>query len=505
MKQIIRLYTLLVASCLLTGCNSDEDVGGNSTPVAVQFGSGIVQTKTANDGNQWTLNDRIGIFMIKNGQPLNSSYITEDADNVEYKAQTGGNAISGFTPVSGTPIFYPQNGDKVDFIAYYPYKSSLTNYIYPVDVSNQTSPANIDVLYANTANIIHSGYNKNSGTVDLGFNHVLSKLSFTLISGTGSPSLAGAKIEITNLATTADMSLADGTVTATNSGQTLIANTATEGLSSSAIVIPQTLSGTKLIVTLADNASKFEWDFPANTELQIGKNHQYTITVSKTGITVSSSGITIWTGTGDLATPGTAGTLTQYKVGDYYPDPTNPGTAIGVVFWLDPTAWGYNSSGTPTGYFGKIVSLDQQNGVPWGDNNIDEQAAGVEGIRNSSDGSQGTFNLISKRKDQSNFSTAYRAFNWIYQKNANDVNGIWYMPAIDELKTLYNIQGTINPKITSAGGTAVYFFYYLSSTEYASNGAYVIDLEDGTVYSSPNAMNKSSSTSTIYVRGIAKF
>lgn len=504
MKQIIRLYTLLVASCLLTGCNSDEDVGGNATPVSVQFCSGIIQTKTTNGGNQWMLNDPIGIFMLKNGQPLNSGNIAESADNVEYKAQGAGNAISGFTPASGTPIFYPQNGDNVDFIAYYPYKSSLANYTYPVDVSNQTSPANIDVLYANTANTASGGYNKNSGPVDLRFNHALSKLSFTLISGIGFPNLTGAKIEITNLATTASLSLANGSVTGTNSGQTLIANTATDGLSSSAIVIPQTLSGTKLIVTLADNVSKFEWNFPANTEFLARKNHQYVITVNKTGITVSSSGITTWTGTGDPAIPGTAETLTQYKVGDYYPAPANSSTAIGVVFWLDPDAWGYDSSGTPTGSFGKIVSLNQQNSLQWGDNNIDEQAAGVEGIRDTSDGYQGTFNLISKRKEQPDFSTTYGAFYWIYQKNANDVNGIWYMPAIDELKVLYNIQGTINPKITSAGGVAVYYYYYLSSSEYASNGAYILNMEDGTVYSNPNFMSKGYGSDR-YVRAVARF
>lgn len=304
-SKLLNIVLLLTASGLfLASCNS-EGMGGSADPVAVRFGSGIVQTKTTSGGDQWTLNDPIGIFMLKNGQPLNSSNIAEGADNIEYKAQADGNAISGFTPASGTPIFYPQNGDNVDFVAYYPYKSSLVNYTYPVNVSDQTTPANIDVLYANTANTNPGGYSKTSGTVDLQFSHALSKLSFTLISGTGSPDLTGAKIEITNLATTAEINLPDGTVTATNSGQILIANTATDGLSSSAIVIPQTLSGTKLIVTLADNVSKFEWTF-TNTQFEQGKNHQYSITVSKTGIAVSSSGITIWTGTGDPATPGTA-------------------------------------------------------------------------------------------------------------------------------------------------------------------------------------------------------
>lgn len=478
MKQIIRLYTLLVVPCLLlAGCNSDEDVGDWGEPVAVQFGMGEVsRLKTTSGGDQWTLNDPIGVFMIKNGQLLSSANIAEGADNVEYKAQTGGNAVSGFIPVSGTPVFYPQNGDNVDFIAYYPYKSPVTNYTLPIDVGDQGDASKIDVLYSKNA----AGYNKNSSTVDLQFSHVLSKLSFTLTPEAGAPpALAGAKIEITNLATTADMNLADGTVTPTNSGQTLTANTSANGLSSSAIVIPQTLSGSKLKITLADNASVFEWDFPANTEFLSGKNHQYTITVSKTGITVSSSGITIWTGTGDPATPGTAETLTQYKVGDYYPDPTNSSTAIGVVFWLDPAAWGYDSSGTPTGYFGKIVGLQEKMSVAW------SSVYSITGATNTSNGRENMATIHTLANDFS----GYPAFKWIhdemngggttnYYSNPN-AKGVWYLPAIDELWALYQVKATVNTGLTSAGGTVLDGCDYRSSSENDNATAWLINFVGG--------------------------
>lgn len=353
-----RLLFVMGSGLLFASCDSDYDVGGDTSPVAVQFSSGsISHTRTTAGGNQWSAGDKVGIFMLaENGNFNTPGDVLED--NRPYKADATG-LNSGFTLDEGTPVFYPQNGDKVDFIAYYPYKSPLTSYIYPVDVSVQTAPADIDVLYSNNA----KGYNKHSGTVDLQFNHALSKLGFTLISGDGSPALAGTKVEITHLATTADIDLANGVVTATNSGQTLVANTATDGLSGSAIVIPQTLSGTKLVVTLADNVSKFEWDFPADTEFLTGNNHQYTITVSKTGITVNSSGITIWTGTGDPATPGTA--QRGYKVGDYYPDPTAiyqngvliSGTpAVGVVFWLSNQGVGDHPHDKVSEH-GKIVGL----------------------------------------------------------------------------------------------------------------------------------------------------
>ncbi|MDR3061749.1 MAG: fimbrillin family protein [Dysgonamonadaceae bacterium] len=56
----------------------------------------------------------------------------------------GGNDI----PVA-VRFFYPQDGSKVDFVAYYPYKLLQTNYIYPIDVKTQTTPTDIDILYSN--------------------------------------------------------------------------------------------------------------------------------------------------------------------------------------------------------------------------------------------------------------------------------------------------------------------------------------------------------------------
>lgn len=482
MKQIIRLYALLVVPCLLlVGCNRDDNMDRLNNSVPVRFGANIVQTRTTSGGEQWQLNDPVGIFMIKNGQVLNGASITEGADNVEYKAQADGNAISGFTPASGVPVFYPQDGSNVDFVAYYPYKSSLTNYSYPVDVSDQTVPANIDVLYANTANTNSNGYNKNSGTVDLQFNHVLSKLSFTLISGTGSPNLAGAKIEITNLATTANISLANGTVAATNSGQTLTANTATDGLSSSAIVIPQTLSGNKLVVTLTDNASKFEWNFPANTELQIGKNHQYEITVSKTGITVSSSGITSWIGTGDPATPGMA--QAGYKVGDYYPDPTAiyengvliSGTAaVGVVFWLDNQTVGDHPYDKVSQH-GKIVGLYERPA-----SHLD--ASCMTWIANygaTYNAGTGWFIPAYGEKDYYHLYCAYNGMEY----------ETWDTGKPSDISKNWGERGWFRKKITDAGGDNITDSWYWVSSVNGINNAYRLHFNSGNVELSGNILS----------------
>lgn len=368
--NLLNILLLITGGGLfLTSCNRDDGIDINSSPVAVQFSPkvGKMQTRTTAGGNEWSAGDRIGIYMLKNGEALSDLSIVDDANNKDYWAETSNNATSSFMPVNGKHIFYPQNGDKVDFIAYYPYKSyrEINDYIYPVDISRQNVPADIDVLYSNDA----IAKDKKSGIIDLKFEHVLSKVSFTLIAGDGGPNLMGAKVEITNLATQAQLDLKNGMVTATNSGQTVIANTAFHGLRSSAIVIPQPLSATKLIITLSGNVSKFEWTF-TTSQFEKGRNHGYEITISKTGITVSQENIIPWTGVNDP--PTTSTTEKGYKVGDYYPDPTaiyengrlKSGTAaIGVVFWLDNQVNG-DYPYDKVSEHGKMVGLYEREAAP---------------------------------------------------------------------------------------------------------------------------------------------
>ncbi len=504
LKFIYNIILLLVGSGLFfASCDSDYDVGVDTGLVAVEFRSGnISHTRTTNGGNEWITGDQAGVFMVKQAQPLSATTIAEGADNIAYKADNGSSAISSFLPVSSAnTIYYPQNGDKVDFIAYYPYNSPLTGYTYPVDISNQSTPAAIDVLYSNNA----TSKNKNSGAVELQFKHVLSKLSFTLTSGDGSPDLTGATVRVTNIATTADMNLTNGVLTATNSGQTVTANTATDGWSSSTIVIPQeNVTGARLIITLKAGAGKFEWNFSSPTTFQPGKNHLYDITVSKTGITVSSSGIAIWAGTSDAPTTGTA--QRAYKVGDYYPDPDNPQTAEGIVFQITDQR----------GVHGKIVSLDEKTEVSWGKLQKDEKNADVAGIRDENDGAAATKSIINKYKSNSDLQNYYQGFHWIYLKknNQNHETGEWYLPAINEIKKFIDLwkQDTSgwNTKFTNAGGSAVNATYYWSSTEHDPNFAKFISIISSvigyTVYNKETKIAKTQKGDYPFgVRAIKKF
>ena len=122
----------------------------------------------------------------------------------------------------------------------------------------------------------------------------------------------------------------------------------------------------------------------------------------------------------DLISPITG---TSYAVGDYWPDATNP---EGIVFWVKPGSLGTH---------GKIVGLNENYILRWGPDN-NEQAAGVISISSATDGATATKNMITKYKNSG--LSNYPAFDYIYTivNNSNE-NGVWYLPARDELKMLY--------------------------------------------------------------------
>lgn len=118
-------------------------------------------------------------------------------------------------------------------------------------------------------------------------------------------------------------------------------------------------------------------------------------------------------------------TGTSYAIGDYWPNSTNP---EGIVFWVKPGSFGTQ---------GKVVAFGETYVSKWGVEN-DEQADGVTGIRSLTDGATATKSMIARYKTSSTFSEDYPAFYYIYNTvNTGNENGVWYLPARDELKMLF--------------------------------------------------------------------
>lgn len=110
-----------------------------------------------------------------------------------------------------------------------------------------------------------------------------------------------------------------------------------------------------------------------------------------------------------------------YQIGDYYPDPSDSTTAIGKVFEV--------SNG---GIDGKVVNTDASPGLSWGPNNAGTEATNeTDGLSNMA--------VITSQPDWKN---TYPLFAWVDGKNAigttysSGRNGIWYIPAKQELQAI---------------------------------------------------------------------
>jgi formylglycine-generating enzyme required for sulfatase activity len=298
-KRIRKSAFYLCAGLLLFSCSQDEDLPQDGDRVAVRFAAATFstaeQTRTsvgAGGATQWSAGDETGIFM------------TGDTGNRKY---TVSNVSTGaLSAAAGNELYYPQSGN-VDFIAYYPWKSGQTLGNYPVDVSTQTNPAAIDLLYSNNA----TGKNKSSGAVQLSFTHALAKLALTVQKGTGIASLSGLTATIKGMNTRANFDLSASSFGAASAQADITplctqTPTATADGNYEALLLPRSTSG--VTVEFALNGATYTWTpaagTPALSALQGGYRYAYTITVNKTGITVSDGTITPWTGTGNTAQSG---------------------------------------------------------------------------------------------------------------------------------------------------------------------------------------------------------
>ena len=278
----------IVAAMAFTSCNNViNDIADGSSQEAVKFSAGIEATPKAPtyaSGTSWAPGDSIGIFMVKNG----TFDISLGAENKKYTTVAGN---SSFTASNGD-IYYPMSGD-VDFIAYYPWQDNqdLTD-PYEVDVSDQSNPAEIDLLWAMADN---NGNGYNSGSVALVFSHMLTRIVLTAEPGGGltAVDLAGMTAKISGMNTKADFDLMDGELDT----PTDVANIDLQYVSGKyeAILVPQlvALDAMEVTFTLDNGAGEFVWKVPATT-FDSGKEYTYTITLNRSGEITFTGTINPW-------------------------------------------------------------------------------------------------------------------------------------------------------------------------------------------------------------------
>lgn len=314
----IFFMTMAVATMALAGCSNDENEPTDNWNGEIRLSSGVTVQTRANNGDvpdkQIAEGQEVGVF-------INDAVETSEVISANLKYTADGSGSLTLADAGAQP-YYPATGNGVKIIAYQPYDASAaiatsTTYDFTVK-TDQNGSSNkdyydSDLLYSSKT----GAYERSKTAHALGFKHLLSKVACTLQTGTGTPDLTDATVEIVGAHLSGTFKPSDGTFSTKTSGDAPADIKMNSGITSGsyiAVLPPQTFAKDAqfLKVTLSSSAGGgvFYYKIPnggSDTDLTLaeGKVYKYTITVNQTELGVSSS-IEDWTGVSQPAKAGNA-------------------------------------------------------------------------------------------------------------------------------------------------------------------------------------------------------
>lgn len=233
--------------------------------------------------------DKAGIYVVNNVDG-SSGTLTASGNYVNNLALTFGNGA--WSPAN--TLSWADDKTKADFYCYFPYSASISNvtdHCFTVNVDQRTDAAfnSSRFMWGRTTGVAPS-----TTAVGLQMNPLMSTLVVKLVAGKGytAEEIAAATVEICNLKKEASINLSTGTVSAVGNPDVILPNGT--GETRSAMVVPQTITDTDLIVVTLDGN---EFKLKQSINLEPAKQHECTLTLEKTtsGFDISISG---WDTTG---------------------------------------------------------------------------------------------------------------------------------------------------------------------------------------------------------------
>lgn len=283
-----------IALSISAGIGKITEAGENSrtTENSSVAGNTTAASTRATDA-AWQANDAIGIVMLNAG----TTTVTEGKTNYRYLTPNGSGS---FTPDGKEhTAYYPTGSALIDVLAYYPYTTtvSASNLSLPVDVSNQTNLAAIDLMTAEKV----TGRSSKAPDVALVFSHRLCKLVLKVVKdeSTADISLAGATAMLTGTPMAGSWDLTKATLTTEGGAKDLklplIENSAdAAGSTATAIVIPTAAGAGKSIIVTTTDGKSYTADIASNLALAAGTVNTYTMTLHRNQPSITAS-ITPWT------------------------------------------------------------------------------------------------------------------------------------------------------------------------------------------------------------------
>ena len=290
MKISNLLYMGALSTLALVSCTNNDDNSEWYGSEGIVFTTAI-QSRVS--GNTWNANDEVGIYMMNAGSGIEAA----TAQNKKYIAQTNGT----LTAAPGNGIYLPESGN-VDFIAYYPYTTSVSGNKLAVNVSDQSNPAAIDLIYSNGTKGVAA---TTATTISLGFTHQLTKVTLNVTKDETIETLNGLGVNIKGVSTEGEFNLADGTLTATagtnNKDVAMYIDAQGTTATATAIILPTAASTdqTSLNLTFNLNGQSFTHTISDASIFEKGTNVSFNANLSinngKPVVTVGNATINNWT------------------------------------------------------------------------------------------------------------------------------------------------------------------------------------------------------------------
>lgn len=289
MKISNLLYMGALSTLALMSCTNNDDNSEWYGSEGIVFTTAI-QSRVS--GNTWNANDEVGIYMMNAGSGIEAA----TAQNKKYIAQTNGT----LTAAPGNGIYLPESGN-VDFIAYYPYTTSVSGNKLAVNVSDQSNPAAIDLIYSNGTKGVAA---TTATTISLGFTHQLTKVTLNVTKDETIETLNGLGVNIKGISTEGEFNLADGTLTATagtnNKDVAMYIDAQGTTATATAIILPTAASTdqTSLNLTFNLNGQSFTHTISDASIFEKGKNVSFYANLSinngKPVVTIGAATIEDW-------------------------------------------------------------------------------------------------------------------------------------------------------------------------------------------------------------------
>lgn len=311
--------TALAAVAALSSCNKEDKACPVNTRMVgnqpITLNSNIrINPLKAHDAT-WDANDKIGVYMVATGVALDQATPEQlYYENKVYTTAAGGEGTVQFKAATDADkMFFPKNEAKVDFIAFWP-QATPVSANKTIDINTAGTQPGLDLLYSNSL----KGKNSTAviGDLVLTFRHVLSAVRIELRNADNTP-LTGATLKLEGFKTKSVFSLTTGKHSNidTPADMTLTENSS-KPAQFNAFVIPQTLTGAKIVVTAAGKT--YSYKIPDNTNYADGKRTTYVLKLKDGSL---------------VEVPGFNGTITDWDDldpinGELTPD--NPSSTLSV-------------------------------------------------------------------------------------------------------------------------------------------------------------------------------